>query len=155
PTFFRPFPFVRSMNGEEQRSAAAVKLVGLDVGTTTTSFLVASARMLRNCVTGRNEYGEVRPIFRPEAVFTPVLGDALDVFALENQLDRWLAPADLNSAEVASGGAIVTGLAARSANAAAVKDIVRRRFPQALVAATVDPCLESWLAFMGNTLALS
>jgi len=143
------------MNGAEQRSASAVRLVGLDVGTTTTSFLVASARMLRNCVTGRNEFGELRQVFRPEAVFTPFSGDALDALALETQLDRWLAATNLDSANVASGGVIVTGLAARSANAAAVKDVVRRRFPQALVAATDDPCLESWLAFMGNTLALS
>ena len=143
------------MSSEERQPSSAVRLVGLDVGTTTTSFLVASARMLWNCVTGRNEFGDVQPIFRPEAVFTPFSGDALDAGALEKQLDRWLAAANLDSADVASGGAIVTGLAARSANAAAVKDIVRRRFPQALFAATDDPCLESWLAFMGNTLALS
>lgn len=131
------------------------RLVGLDVGSTTTSILVASARLVRNCVTGRNELGEVKPVFRPDPVFTPFLGDALDIKKLERQLDDWLAGARLDPASVTTGGALVTGLAALASNAAAVKQLVRRRFQQAIVATANDPCLESWLAFMGNTLSLS
>src|SRR5262245_55808683 len=130
-------------------------LVGLDVGTTTTSLLVAAARLVRNCVTGRNELGDVQPIFRPDPVFTPFRGEALDIDRLQAQLDGWLAAARIDPASIAAGGALVTGLAARSANAAAVKQLVRQRFKDAVVAATDDPCLESWLAFMGNTLGPS
>jgi len=117
--------------------------------------MAASARLIRNCVTGRREVGEVTPIFNPEPVFTPFRGEALDIDQLESQLDRWLEGAALDPIAIASGGALVTGLAARSANAGAVTKIVKNRFQQAVVAATDDPCLESWLAFMGNALGLS
>jgi ethanolamine utilization protein EutA len=133
----------------------ALHLVGLDVGSTTTSLLVAAARLVRNCVTGRIELGDVQPLFRPDPVFTPFRNETLDVDRLTELLDGWLAAATIDPASVAAGGALVTGLAARSANAAAVKQLVKERFKQAVVAATDDPCLESWLAFMGNTLGLS
>jgi ethanolamine utilization protein EutA len=136
-------------------ASPALHLVGLDVGTTTTSMLVAAARLVRNCVTGRNELGDVEPLFRPDPVFTPFRAEALDVDRLQAQLDGWLAAAKIDVASVAAGGALVTGLAARSANAVAVRQLVKQRFQQAVVAATDDPCLESWLAFMGNTLGLS
>jgi ethanolamine utilization protein EutA len=137
------------------QNAAALTLVGLDVGTTTTSLMVASGRWVRNCVTGRNELGNGETIFRPQPVFTPFRGETLDIDALERQLDGWLTSAKLDPLSVAAGGAIVTGLAARSANARAVTGLVKRRFREAVVAATDDPCLESWLAFMGNALELS
>jgi len=130
-------------------------LIGLDVGSTTTNLLVAAARLVRNCVTGRNELGDVAPLFRPEPVFTPFNGDVIDVAQLETQIDNWLAGARIDPASIAAGGALVTGLAARSANAKVVKQLVKERFKEAVVAATDDPCLESWLAFMGNTLGLS
>jgi ethanolamine utilization protein EutA len=133
----------------------ALYLVGFDVGSTTTSVMVAAARLVKNCVTGRNELGDVIPLFRPEPVFTPFQGDLLDLARLERQLDDWLAAARVDATSVAAGGALVTGLAARSANAAAVKQLVKTRFRETVVAATDDPCLESWLAFMGNTLGLS
>ncbi|MSR56618.1 MAG: reactivating factor for ethanolamine ammonia lyase [Planctomycetaceae bacterium] len=131
------------------------RLVGLDVGSTTSSLLVASARLIRNCVTGRNELGEVAILFRPAPVFTPFNKDELAIEQLARQLDDWLAAAGLNPQTVTSGGALVTGLAARATNAAAVRRMVRDRFPQSVVARADDPCLESWLAFMGNSLALS
>jgi ethanolamine utilization protein EutA len=135
--------------------SAALILIGLDVGTTTTSLMAASAHWVRNCVTGRNELGNVETIFRPDPVFTPFRGEAVDIDALERQLDGWLAAAKLDPASVAAGGALVTGLAARSANARAVAELVKGRFREAVVAATDDPCLESWLAFMGNAVDLS
>jgi ethanolamine utilization protein EutA len=136
-------------------TSPALTLIGLDVGTTTTSLMAASARWMRNCVTGRNELGNVETIFRPEPVFTPFRGEALDIDELARRLDGWLAVAKLDPSSVAAGGALVTGLAARSANAEAVKKLVKGRFREAVVAATDDPCLESWLAFMGNAVGLS
>src|SRR5437868_5578044 len=128
---------------------AVPTLIGLDVGTTTTSLMAASAHWVRNCVTGRNELGNVEIIFRPEPVFTPFRGETLDIDELERQLDGWYTAAKLDRASVAAGGALVTGLAARSANARAVTGLVKGRFREAVVAAADDPCLESWLAFMG------
>ncbi len=130
-------------------------LAGLDVGTTTTSLMAASARLVRNCVTGRNELGDVVPLFRPDPVFTPFRGELLDVETIETQLDRWFAAAGLEFGAVTGGGALVTGLAARSPNSTALTQLVKCRFQNAVVACTDDPCLESWLAFMGNSLGLS
>src|SRR5205807_7337842 len=48
-----------------------------------------------------------------------------------------------------------TGLAARAATAAAAVGLVRRRLGDALVATADDPCLESWLAFLGSCAGLS
>lgn len=132
-----------------------VRLFGLDVGSTTTSLLVASGRLVRNCVTGRNELGDVRPIHQPEPAFTPFLGDLVNIPALEAQIDAWLAGGQIDPTSITAGGALVTGLAARSANAQAIATFVRRRFHDSVVAAADDPCLESWLAFMGNALELS
>ncbi len=117
--------------------------------------MVASARWVRNCVTGRNELAEVATVFRSEPIFTPFRGDCLDIDRLEKQVDVWLEAAALDLASVTSGGALVTGLAARATNAVAVTRFVKDRFRQSVVAATDDPCLESWLAFMGNTTGLS
>ena len=115
-------------------------LAGLDVGTTTTSLMAASARLVRNCVTGRNELGNVVPLFRPDPVFTPFRGQALDIDAIESQLNQWFAAAGLEFGAVTGGGALVTGLAARSANSGALTQLVKNRFQNAVVACTDDPC---------------
>jgi len=117
--------------------------------------MVARARWVRNCVTGRNELSDVEYLFRADPVFTPYGGEGLDIARLEAQIDRWLQAAQLDPSSIAAGGALVTGLAARSANADKLTRLVKARFHQAVVAATNDPCLESWLAFMGNALELS
>src|SRR5947207_1699909 len=56
-------------------TTAPLTLIGLDVGTTTTSLMAASVHWMRNCVTGRNELGNVEIIFRPQPVFTPFRGE--------------------------------------------------------------------------------
>lgn len=136
-------------------SRDAVWLVGLDFGSTTTSAMVATARVVSNCVTGRMEFGELTVHFRPEPVFTPFIDDRIDTHRLGARLDAWIRESAIEPHDVTSGGAIVTGLAAQKANAAAVTRLVRERFGNALVATADDPCLESWLAFMGNCLPLS
>jgi ethanolamine utilization protein EutA len=132
-----------------------LRFVGIDVGSTTTSMMVARARLVRNCVTGRNELGDVDPVFRPDPVFTPFHDETLDLTALATIIDHWVAESQLDLGTVAAGGALVTGLAARAENARGVKQLVKQRFQQAIVATADDPCLESWLAFMGNCLGLS
>ena len=133
----------------------ALLLAGLDVGTTTTSLMAAAAHLVRNCVTGRNELGSVTPLFRPEPVFTPFHGRTLDIDAIGTQLDQWFVAAGLESHAVTGGGALVTGLAARSSNSDVLTQLVKDRFRNAVVACTDDPCLESWMAFLGNSLGLS
>jgi ethanolamine utilization protein EutA len=130
-------------------------LIGLDFGSTTTSALVAEARVLRNCVTGRRELGEATVVYRSEPVFTPLIGEDLDEARLRACLDRWIAESGVRPDQIDGGGAIITGLAAQRANAGCIRRLVRERFGEALIATADDPRLESWLAFMGNCRELS
>ena len=132
-----------------------INLFGLDVGSTTCNAMVASARILKNCITGRRELGDVHNILRSDPEFTPFLGAAIDESRLRQSVDRWIGDSGLDPAAISSGGAIVTGFAAQATNAAVVADLVRKRFGESLIVTADDPCLESWLAFMGNSLSLS
>jgi ethanolamine utilization protein EutA len=130
-------------------------LLGLDFGSTTSHALVASARILRNCVTGRMELGEAAAVYRSEPVFTPFLEDLVDEARLGAQLDRWIAESRVDPGGITAGGAIVTGLAAQTRNAHAIGRIVREKVGDAVLAVAEDPCLESWVSFMGSCGALS
>jgi ethanolamine utilization protein EutA len=133
-----------------------VQLLGLDFGTTTSSAVVASARLTRPAATGRVELDQVRERYRSPMVFTPLgRDDRLDIAQIEACLDGWLAAGNVHPGEVLGGGALLTGLTAQKENAAALVQLVRRRLGDALVATADDPCLESWLAFMGSCAALS
>jgi ethanolamine utilization protein EutA len=133
-----------------------VSLVGLDFGTTTSSAVVAAARLTRAAATGRVELDQVREHYRSPMIFTPLdKHDRLDMAQVEAHLDAWLAAGDVRPAEVFGGGALLTGLTAQRDNAAALVSLIRRRLGNALVATADDPCLESWLAFMGSCAGLS
>jgi ethanolamine utilization protein EutA len=136
-------------------SDGPLRFVGIDIGTTTTRLLVAEAIFVRNCVTGRTELGSITPLYEPTPIFTPISGNLLDLERIASQMDRWMEAASLHGAQVVAGGALITGLAARCSNTAAITALVKSRFPRILVVAADDPSLESWLAFMGNTLVLS
>ena len=125
-----------------------VLLVGLDFGTTTSCAVVASATVVCNAATGRVELTEFQTELPSEPVFTPWLENALDETSLARLLDTWLAPVDRQ--RVLGGGAIITGLAAAQANAPAFARLIRERLQDTVIAIAEDPCLESWLAFMGN-----
>jgi ethanolamine utilization protein EutA len=133
----------------------AVHLLGLDIGSTTTSALTATARVARDPVQGRLALHDQVVRHRLGPVLTPLDGEDLDLPAIEGLLDGWLAEASLTPADVFAGGALVTGLAARRANAAGLVELVRARVGDAVVAVASDPVLESWLAFAGAAGELS
>ena len=132
----------------------SIKLIGLDCGSTTTSLVVASARLTEGAV-GRIEIRDLTPTFESPLVFTPFVDDQIDRPKLEAFVDGWLSESALDPAELFGGGALVTGLAARRGNAACITEIVEARLADAVIATANDPCLESWLAFMGNCQSLS
>jgi ethanolamine utilization protein EutA len=135
--------------------ASCVKLIGLDFGTTTSSAVVAAAG-LRRTATGRMELDYPEEIFRSEMVFTPLLpDDRLDMVHVERLLDGWLDAGRVQPGELFGGGVLLTGLTAQKVNAQALVQLVRRRLGETLVATADDPCLESWLAFMGSCAELS
>src|SRR5260370_22925274 len=125
-------------------------LVGLDFGTTTSSAVIATASLLRNAVTGRTELSQVSERFRSAMVFTPRDCDRIDVARTEKHLDAWLTAGSVRADEVFGGGALLTGLTAQRANAALLVELIRRRLGDALIATADDPCLESWLSFLGS-----
>src|SRR5215831_17852140 len=131
----------------------SVNVVGLDFGTTTSSAVVATAQLGCDGVTGRSELTQLSESYRSEMVFTPMRGDELDLEQLESYLQTWLATT--RPQDIFGGGALLTGLAARMANAADLIHLIERRVGAALIATAEDPCLESWLAFMGSCAGLS
>lgn len=127
-----------------------VLLLGLDFGSTTSSLLLASARLESGGRGGRSSLGTTAVRFRPEPVFTPYAGDVIDETALDAQLDAWLSLAGVATRDLFATGCLITGLAAQRGNAAAIAAMVERRFGESVIARADDPCLESWLAFLGS-----
>ncbi|WP_438012078.1 ethanolamine ammonia-lyase reactivating factor EutA [Sorangium sp. So ce321] len=132
-----------------------VALLGLDFGSTTSCAVAASATLTRAAGTGRVELGALEERYRSEMALTPLAGDALDLDAAAALLDRWITEAGVEPGELFGGGAIITGLAARRRNADALAALIRARVGEALLAVAEDPCLESWVAFMGSAAPLS
>ncbi len=132
----------------------SIKLVGLDCGSTTTSAVVASARLTSGAL-GRVEITDLEPLYHSEMVFTPFVQDRIDAARLARYFDDWLAAAQVAAQEIFGGGALITGLAAQTANAGEVARLIEARMADSVVATADDPSLESWLAFMGNCHALS
>jgi ethanolamine utilization protein EutA len=135
--------------------ATPATLIGLDFGSTTSSAVIASARVVQNAVTGRMELGDVRERSRSRVVLTPFRGGLIDEPGVRALLDAWLADGQVRPEDVLGGGAIVTGLCAQRENASAVARLIRGRVGDAVIAVADDPRLESWLAFMGSAAELS
>lgn len=133
----------------------SVKLLGLDFGSTTSSILAMEADIASNCATGRMEFRDARATYRPAPVFTPFDGEKLDLGAARRYVTTWLDEAGIDPEDVFAGGAIVTGLAAERDNAEALAAMIVDVLGEAVVATADDPLLESWLAFMGGSAALS
>lgn len=133
-----------------------VLLAGFDFGSTTSRAMAAYVRLSMNCVTGRMEFTQPELCYRSEACFTPFRDDQqLDIPAISALLDGWLDAITSERDSIFSGGAIITGLAARQDNVIALTEVVESRIGAAVVATARDPMLESWLAFMGGCVDLS
>ncbi len=130
-------------------------LAGLDIGSTTTSLLAASARIAMNCASGRLMISGADIVCRPDPVFTPFEDGQISSGALRRQIETWLRDAGISPADIFSSGALVTGLAAQSQNAGTITALVRELLGDSVVATADDPKLESWLAFMGSAAPLS
>lgn len=136
-------------------SPEMVTMMGLDFGSTTSSAMVAEAKVGLNSASGRMEFGRPQVIYRPEPVFTPFDGETIDAVRVGRCLDQWIAESGVDCENIFAGGVIITGLAAKQVNAGALARLVGRRVGEAVIATADDPCLESWLAFMGSCYALS
>ncbi|MBU1330936.1 MAG: ethanolamine ammonia-lyase reactivating factor EutA [Gammaproteobacteria bacterium] len=138
-----------------QSAARHIRLLGLDFGSTTSSALLAEARLGGHSVSGRVGFSEPRVLYRSPPVFTPFNGDGLDEPRLTALLDGWLRDCGLEDEPPFAGAALVTGLAAQQRNVATLTRLIEARIGDNLMATADDPGLESWLAFMGNCGLLS
>ncbi len=137
------------------RAAQSVLLLGLDFGSTTSSALIARSSIITNSLTGNTELGDIRIVFRSEIAFTPFSGGDINEAGIQRLLDGWLDGNGYRPDDFFAGGVIITGLAARKQNAAAISRLIEARIGEILVATADDPNLESWLAFKGSCAALS
>lgn len=106
-------------------------------------------------MTGRMQFGNPQVVYRSETVFTPFRGDSIDEVQVARHLDEWLEQSGLRPNEIFAAAGMITGLAAQRDNAEALVRLVEARIGETLTATADDPCLESWLAFMGSCSALS
>jgi len=142
-------------SSDNRYNKEAVTMVGLDFGSTTSSAIVAHALVARSSATGRMSFGAPEIRYRSEPVFTPFKNNQIDENALQKHLDQWLQESGVIPEELFAGGAIITGLATEADNAGRITQLVKKRVGEAIIATASDPCLESWLAFMGSCSALS
>ncbi len=140
---------------EQPNHSDRVTMIGLDFGSTTSSAMVATAVVGLSSTTGRMEFGVPRVVYRSEPIFTPFNGDEIDSDRLVAFIDGWIAESGVCREDLFAGGVIITGLAAKRSNAGVLARLIGERIGEAVVATADDPCLESWLAFMGSCSALS
>jgi ethanolamine utilization protein EutA len=131
-----------------------VYLLGLDFGSTTSSALIASAQISRSA-TGRMQFSEINIVFRSEPVFTPFKNGMIDLPNVSKLIHSWLTQSKVGVHQLFSGGSIITGLAAQADNASGLQSLIKEIVGDSVIATADDPCLESWLAFMGCSASLS
>lgn len=136
------------------RFGERVTLLGLDFGSTTSSALVVSAQV-SHAITGRLELGEVKIEYRCDPVLTPFLGQSINMPEITLLVQDWLKQSGVSVNTLFSGGSMITGLAAQADNAKALSQLITSIMGDSVIATADDPCLESWLAFMGSCSALS
>jgi ethanolamine utilization protein EutA len=138
-----------------QNKPDRVTMIGLDFGSTTSSAMVATAGVGMNSATGKMAFGTPKVVYRSEPVFTPFNDKIIDQVRLNGYLDQWITDSRVDCTDLFAGGVIITGLAAKKINADTLARLVGQRIGEAIIATADDPCLESWLAYMGSCSVLS
>ena len=139
----------------QTEASSRVILLGLDFGSTTSSALIASAKVARSSATGHMQLDDVQVIYKSEPVFTPFVKQNIDTEKVAKLITSWLNESDVSIKDIFSGGSMITGLAAQADNAAALSKLILEMVGESVIATADDPCLESWLAFKGSCGALS
>jgi ethanolamine utilization protein EutA len=140
---------------KRQHEANRVTMIGLDFGSTTSSAMVATAVVGLSSATGRMDLDTPRVIYRSDPVLTPFIDEKIDSDRLNSHINRWISESDMDGKRFFAGGVIITGLAASKSNAPEIAKLIGERIGETVIATADDPCLESWLAFMGSCSTLS
>lgn len=135
-----------------------VLLLGFDVGTTTSSCVVASATLSQSPITGQVYLDNQHQLSHFGPIFTPyVAGNSsrIDTVKLTAFFSELIESRYLKNIKPFASGAIITGLAAERDNAEDVRKLITTLIPNAVMATADDPHYESWLAFMSNAAEIS
>ncbi|MFM9835273.1 MAG: ethanolamine ammonia-lyase reactivating factor EutA [Methylophilaceae bacterium] len=130
-------------------------LLGLDFGSTTCSALIMGVAMASDGKAGATKLTAPQILYRATPVFTPFLGNKIDEERVLALIKQWLNESGITVTDLFSASAIITGLAAQQVNVASIRHLISKQIPKAAIVAAEDPHLESWLAFMGSSAALS
>ena len=126
--------------------------VGLDVGTTTTQFVVSRLRIENKASSfsvPEMEISNREIIYRSPIHFTPLLGqDLVDGEGIREIVSREYEKANIRKEQVDTGAVIITGETSRKENAKAVLHALSD-YAGDFVVATAGPALESILAAKG------
>jgi ethanolamine utilization protein EutA len=101
------------------------------------------------------EFCNIEIDYRSKPIFTPFINQKINIESVTYILQQWLKESNIATHSIFSGGSIITGLAAQADNASALSKTITRIVGDNIIATADDPCLESWLAFMGSCSALS
>jgi ethanolamine utilization protein EutA len=145
-------PIENTTLSEAVHADKSIYLLGLDFGSTTSSALVAKSELSRS-TTGHMQFDNIKIVFRSAPVFTPFVQENIDIAKVSQLLNDWLTQSGVH--RFFSGGSIITGLAAQTHNAVALRALITETIGDSVIATADDPCLESWLSFMGSSAALS
>lgn len=140
-------------SSQSSRSTQVILSVGIDLGTTTTK-MVVSELTLRNTALGaaipRIEITGKKVVYRSEIHFTPLTGeDRIDAAAVFRIIEEEYRRAGVSGREIKTGAVIITGEAAKKANAEEVVHLLADRAGD-FVVATAGPDLEGILAGKGS-----
>ena len=126
--------------------------VGLDVGTTTTQFVVSRLRIENKASSfsvPEMEISNREILYRSPIHFTPLLGqDLVDGEGIREIVSREYEKANIRKEQVDTGAVIITGETSRKENAKAVLHALSD-YAGDFVVATAGPALESILAAKG------
>ena len=126
--------------------------VGLDVGTTTTQFVVSRLRIENKASSfsvPEMEISNREILYRSPIHFTPLLGqDLVDGEGIREIVSREYEKANIRKEQVDTGAVIITGETSRKENAEAVLHALSD-YAGDFVVATAGPALESILAAKG------
>ncbi|MEV4513357.1 ethanolamine ammonia-lyase reactivating factor EutA [Dactylosporangium sp. NPDC049525] len=122
---------------------------GADIGSATTHFVFSRILLRRTGFTARHEVAGREILHRSEIAATRFDGDYIDAAFVEDAYAAALAAAGLSTVDIDTGAVIVTGAAARTANARSVAEVFARS-AGGFVCAVAGDHLEAVLAAHGS-----
>jgi len=125
----------------------------MDIGTTTCRAIALDVECVPRHDGKGTDLVDPRTLYISETELTPFVQGNIDDKKLALLLEKWKE--ETKTIPFHAGGVILTGLAARAANLAAVQTLLKSSFSSLIMITADDPRYESWLCFKGSVQRLS